>query len=165
MTNSGLLLSGFSSWCWFLIMLSLLFKQILLWLNPVSTWTACRHQGHQDISWHSTRRCLSLARRCAELQQDTQFFDLFLVPLRQLRTSAWALNSLDVTLHALLSLLLKFHRAGLMALVQWLGIIFTHAMEEFKGSRSRCLAWLRALHQLHLESNAGWGATPRKWQT
>lgn len=161
-----LLLSGFSSWCWFLIVLSLLFKKILLWLNPVNTWTACRHQGHQDVAWHGVRKCLSCVGRCAELQQDSQPWGFLPAPLRQLRTSPWALGSLDLALgrpacpaepRAHVSLCWPCGSppaAGRRV----------HP-RSVKGAEAVCLAGLRALHQPHLESGAGRAATPSEWRT
>lgn len=83
-------LSGFSSWGWFLVMLSLLLKQVLLWLSPASTWITYRHQGCQNISRCMSRKCLSWVGRCAGCQWESQTSDLLPAPGGHSRTSAWA---------------------------------------------------------------------------
>lgn len=81
-------------------MLSLLFKQTLLWLNAVSSWTAGADtkDTRPSIPWHGVRKCLSGMGSCAELQQGSRPWDLLPAPLRLSRTSAWALGGLDLAL-------------------------------------------------------------------
>lgn len=145
-----------------------LFKQTLLWLNPVNTWTVCGHQGHRDISWYRVRKCLSRGGRCAEPQQESRPWDLLPVPLRQLRTSAWALGGLDL---ALGSSVCPTEPCAQVSSC-WPHGSCPAAERHIhrcngggQGAEATCLAWLRALHQPHLASDAGWAATPSEWHT
>lgn len=128
-----LLLPGFSSCLWFLVRLSLLPKHILLWLDPVSTWSACRHK------------------------------DLLSAPLRYSRTSAWAPGGLDLALgRAVCPTGLCGQVFGPAAPIQQLGNAWTHAMEEWGQPKQLGLAgW--AFHEHPLESNEGQAAKPSGW--
>lgn len=146
-------------------MLLLLFKQILIWVTPVSTWAACRHQGHQEFSWTSDEMPVpggSVLNPSWSPCPGT--FSQLLWDCQGPQPRPWWPGSgpgeLCIPCWASCS--------SFQVLVSWpspSGWETQTPIQWKSSSWAETIAWLRALYHPHLESDAGWAATPSGWHT